>query len=64
LVFVNRETAENAVRTLVGRTGDDPTREGLHDTLARVVRSCEACFAGYLDDPAEILSWRRANACA
>jgi GTP cyclohydrolase I len=64
LVSVNRETAENAVRTLTSWAGDDPTRERQFDTPARVVRSYEEFFAGYLGDPAQILSWRRANACA
>ena len=54
----DRETAENAVRTLIRWAGDDPAREGLLDTPGRVVRSYEEFFAGYLDDPAQILSWR------
>ena len=58
LVFVNRKTAEIAVRTLISWAGDDPNREGQPDTPARVVRSYEEFFAGYLDDPAQILSWR------
>jgi len=33
-----RETAEDAVRTLIRWPGDDPTREGLLDTPARVSR--------------------------
>ena len=64
LVSVNRETAENAVRTLISWAGGDPSREGQPDTQARVVRSYEEFFAGYLDDQAHILSWRRANGCA
>jgi len=52
----DRETAENAVRTLIRWAGDDPTREGLLDTPARVVRAYEEFFAGYLQDPAQILS--------
>ena len=64
LVSVNRETAKSAMRTLIRWAGDDPTRKGLLDTPARVVRSYEEFFSGYLDDPAQILSWRRANGCA
>jgi len=37
----DRSDAENAVRTLIRWAGDDPTREGLLDTAARVVRSYE-----------------------
>lgn len=52
----SRNDAENAVRTLIRWAGDDPAREGLLDTPARVVRSYEEFFAGYLEDPALILS--------
>ena len=51
-----REEAEQAVRTLIRWAGDDPTREGLLDTPARVVRSYEEFFSGYLEDPTQILS--------
>jgi len=52
----SREAAENAVRTLIGWIGDDPTREGLLDTPARVVRAYEELYAGYNLDAADILS--------
>ena len=52
----DRIEAENAVRTLISWAGDDPTREGLLDTPSRVVRSYEEFFAGYLEDPVQILS--------
>jgi GTP cyclohydrolase IA len=48
--------AEAAVRTLIRWAGDDPTREGLLDTPARVVRSYAEFFSGYAEDPNEILS--------
>jgi GTP cyclohydrolase I len=51
-----RSAAEDAVRTLIRWAGDDPTREGLLDTPARVVRAYEEFFAGYLEDPVQILS--------
>ncbi len=51
-----RAAAEEAVRTLIRWAGDDPAREGLIDTPARVVRSYEEFFAGYRDDPVQILS--------
>jgi GTP cyclohydrolase IA len=50
-----RETAEAAVRTLILWAGDDPDREGLRDTPGRVVRAYEEFFAGYSQDPREIL---------
>ena len=52
----DRNAAENAVRTLIRWAGDNPTREGLLDTPARVVRAYEEFFAGYLEDPVQILS--------
>ncbi len=50
-----REQAEEAVRTLLRWAGDDPTREGLLDTPARVVRSYEEFYAGYNLDPHSML---------
>ena len=50
-----RSEAEQAVRTLILWAGDDPAREGLRDTPARVARAYEEFFAGYEQDPAEIL---------
>lgn len=50
----NRPTqaeAEAAVRTLIEWAGDDPTREGLLDTPARVVRAYREWFVGYESDP-------------
>ena len=51
----SRDQAEDAVRTLLRWAGDDPDREGLQDTPARVVRSYEEFFKGYEADPVEIL---------
>ena len=51
-----REEAEAAVRTLIAWTGDNPNREGLLDTPGRVVRAYEEFYAGYKEDPREILS--------
>jgi GTP cyclohydrolase I len=52
----SRKQAEEAVRTLILWAGDDPDREGLRDTPGRVVRSYEEYFAGYTQDPNEILA--------
>src|SRR5262245_1769721 len=46
-----RAEAEAAVSTLIRWAGDDPEREGLKDTPARVVRAYEQWFAGYGEDP-------------
>jgi GTP cyclohydrolase I len=45
------QEAEAAVRTLIRWAGDDPDREGLADTPARVARSYRELFAGYDVDP-------------
>jgi len=52
----SREQAEAAVRTLIRWAGDDPSREGLQGTPDRVVRSYEEFFAGYDQDPVDILT--------
>jgi len=52
----SRAEAEEAVRTLLRWAGDDPDREGLLGTPDRVVRSYEEFFAGYGQDPEEILT--------
>ena len=52
----SRAEAEEAVRTLLRWAGDDPGREGLKGTPDRVVRSYEEFFAGYGQDPEEILT--------
>ena len=46
---------EQAVRTLIRAAGDDPDREGLRDTPARVARAYKEWFAGYAVDPKRIL---------
>jgi GTP cyclohydrolase IA len=49
------EEAEQAVRTLIRWAGDDPAREGLLDTPSRVVRAYQEWFAGYSEDPEDLL---------
>src|ERR1700759_2399714 len=51
----SQEEAEAAVRTLIAWAGDDPTREGLLDTPRRVTKAYGEFFAGYGQDPREIL---------
>jgi GTP cyclohydrolase IA len=51
----SRDEAEEAVRTLLRWAGDDPTREGLLDTPARVTKAYGEWFRGYDEDPAAVL---------
>ncbi len=55
LIRPSREQAEEAVRTLIRWAGDDPLREGLLDTPARVTRAYEEFFAGYAQSPQDLL---------
>ena len=52
----SREEAEAAVRTLIAWAGDDPHREGLLETPARVTKAYGELFAGYDQDAGEVLS--------
>ena len=56
VVRPSREDAEAAVRTLIAWAGDDPSREGLRDTPARVARSYAEIFGGYGEDPRALLA--------
>ena len=51
-----RQEAEEAVKTLISWAGDDPSREGLLETPKRVVESYKEFYAGYDQDPEEVLS--------
>jgi GTP cyclohydrolase I len=53
---VTQSDAEAAVRTLIQWAGDDPDREGLLETPARVARSYRELFAGYETDPKDYLA--------
>src|SRR4030081_3634056 len=55
VVRPSRAEAEDAVRTLIRWAGDDPDREGLVGTPARVARAYEEWFAGYFENPREYL---------
>ena len=54
-VTVPEDVAE-AVRTLIRWAGDDPDREGLLDTPARVARAWREYAQGYGEDPAQHLA--------
>jgi GTP cyclohydrolase IA len=51
-----RAEVEAAFRTIIRWAGDDPDRDGLANTPARVARAFEEYFAGYAIDPATVLS--------
>ena len=55
MVEVPKEVLK-AVRTLIAWAGDDPAREGLLDTPARVARAWKEYARGYQEDPAVHLS--------
>ena len=50
------EHVQEAIRTLIRWSGDDPTREGLLDTPRRVARAWKEYCLGYGEDPAIHLS--------
>lgn len=52
----DRERAEAAIRELLIAVGEDPDREGLKETPARVARAYEEVFAGLHVDPREVLT--------
>jgi GTP cyclohydrolase IA len=50
-----RDDVEAAFKTIIRWTGDDPSRDGLKETPARVTRAFEEFFRGYSEDPEAIL---------
>ena len=52
---VDHERAERAVRELLLAIGEDPDREGLRETPARVARAYAEIFAGLHTDPTTVL---------
>ncbi|WP_156755071.1 GTP cyclohydrolase I FolE [Actinokineospora pegani] len=51
----NQERAQRAVRELLLACGEDPDREGLRETPARVARAYAELFAGLYTDPEHVL---------
>jgi GTP cyclohydrolase IA len=51
----NRAEVEDAFRTIIRWIGDDPERDGLTETPARIARAFEEFFVGYDQDPVDIL---------
>jgi len=52
---IDQRLAREAVRQLLIAVGEDPDREGLRETPARVARACAEIFAGLFSDPGDVL---------
>jgi GTP cyclohydrolase IA len=52
----DHERAEAAIRELLHAIGEDPERDGLRDTPARVARAYREMFAGLYTDPESVLN--------
>ncbi|GAA5212126.1 MULTISPECIES: GTP cyclohydrolase I FolE [Streptomyces] len=52
----DEKRAENAVRELLIAVGEDPDREGLRETPARVARAYKEIFAGLWQEPRDVLT--------
>ena len=48
---VDKNKIEEAVKMILEAIGENPSREGLIDTPARVARMYEEVFSGLHDDP-------------
>jgi GTP cyclohydrolase I len=51
----SQREVEDAVRTLILWAGDDPSREGLAETPARVAKAFKELYKGYDEDPHDVL---------
>jgi GTP cyclohydrolase I len=52
---VTQDEVEQAVRTILHWIGENPDREGLSETPARVARAYKSYFSGYEQNPEEYL---------
>ena len=53
--YVNDSSLQDLVREMLCRLGEDPERDGLRDTPARMARSMEYLTKGYQENPEETL---------
>jgi GTP cyclohydrolase IA len=53
--IVSDAEAQDAFRTIIKWIGEDPNRDGLIETPDRLVRAYREYFAGYEEDPHEVL---------
>jgi GTP cyclohydrolase I len=56
LALVDLARAEAAIRELLLAVGEDPDREGLRDTPARVARAYQEIFRGLAQEPTDVLT--------
>lgn len=63
VVTSDAQVAQDQVRQLISFIGDDPDREGLLETPARVIRSYGEIFSGYKIDPASVFKVFTEGAC-
>jgi len=54
---------EENIRRLIEYLGDDPKREGLLETPLRVMRSYDELFAGYKQNPQDVIKVFKEGAC-
>ncbi|HZY01801.1 MAG TPA: GTP cyclohydrolase I FolE [Dermatophilaceae bacterium] len=54
--LIDQERVEHAVREILLAIGEDPDRDGLAQTPARVARSYVEIFAGMRQEPADVLT--------
>ena len=52
----DQQKIENAIREIIIAIGDDPDRDGLQDTPARVARAYKEMFSGLYQTPEEVLA--------
>ena len=53
---IDTDAIESAVRSMLESFGEDPSREGLQDTPARVARMYPELLAGYRVDPEKLIN--------
>ena len=54
--MIDQQKIEQAVRLMLEGIGEDPAREGLQDTPARIARMCEELYGGMYEDAKAHLS--------
>ena len=52
----DQQKIENAIREIIIAIGEDPDRDGLQDTPARVARAYKEMFSGLYERPEEVLA--------
>ena len=53
---IDQQKIENAIREIIIAIGEDPDRDGLQDTPARVARAYKEMFSGLYQRPEEVLA--------